>query len=352
MEQALCPDEFGGEDAEANRYDDECWTGEDEHGHADRQYRQANHGDDEAARLAEGRQRCVTGSLCRAHTLSFCNLTQPGTDGNTPAGEMERRRSRRVPESAWNPEQYERFREERSQPFFDLLALVRPRPNFRVVDLGCGTGELTRHLHRALAARETLGVDSSASMLAKSAAFAGDGLRFTRADLTTFAPAGAYDLIFSNAVLHWVANHVTVLRRLTGLLAARGQLAVQVPANHDHPSHIIAAAVAAEPPFRDALRGYVRPVNILTPEGYAQVLHDLGYREQHVRLQVYAHRLPSRDDVVEWVKGTLLVDYEQRLSAELFTQYLQRYRARLLAQLDDTRPFFYPFKRILFWGAR
>ena len=127
---------------------------------------------------------------------------------------------------------------------------------------------------------------------------------------------------------------------------------MQVPANHDHPSHTVAAAVAAEEPFRSALGGHARVPAVLLPEEYASVLDALGYRAQHVRLQVYVHHLPARDDVVEWVKGTLLLDYQKRMSAELFTQFLARYRERLLPQLSDTHPYFYPFKRILFWAER
>ena len=96
------------------------------------------------------------------------------------------------PSVDWNPAQYERFRDERARPFFDLLDLVQPRPEMRVVDLGCGTGELTRELHRRLAARETIGIDNSPAMLAKSAAFAGDGLRFEQGDIGAFASEGDY----------------------------------------------------------------------------------------------------------------------------------------------------------------
>ena len=79
----------------------------------------------------------------------------------------------------WNPEQYDKFQREREQPFFDLLALVRPAPGMRVVDLGCGTGTLTRLLHARLQARETVGIDRSPRML--EPALAGerpDSLRF------------------------------------------------------------------------------------------------------------------------------------------------------------------------------
>jgi trans-aconitate 2-methyltransferase len=256
----------------------------------------------------------------------------------------------------WNPAQYGRFQSERSRPFFDLLGLVRPRPGMRVVDLGCGGGELTREMHRMLAARETIGVDNSAAMLAEAEALAEDRLRFEQADIRDFAvrqeSESAFDLVFSNAALQWVPEQVDLIERLTAMLDVEGQLAIQVPSNEDHLSHAVAREVAAEVPFREALGGHVRRFSNLTPEGYAVLLDRLGFREQHVRLQVYVHHLPSRDGVVEWVRGSLLTDYEKRLSPKLFAAFLDRYRERLLPQLDDSRPFVYPFKRILVWAGR
>lgn len=255
-------------------------------------------------------------------------------------------------QDTWNPTQYERFRDERSQPFYDLLGLVQARPGMRVVDLGCGTGELTAEMHRRLQARETIGIDSSQAMLAKSSAFAQEGLRFEHRNIVAFDAVGLFDLIFSNATLHWLDGHEELLGRLTRGLANGGQLAVQVPANFDHPSHAVAHEVAGEEPFRGALDGPIRARPVLLPEEYAALLHRLGYREQHVRLQVYGHCLPSRDAVIEWVKGTLLTDYQRRLPAALWPRFLDRYRECLLPRLADTRPYFYPFKRILFWGRR
>lgn len=252
----------------------------------------------------------------------------------------------------WNPEQYAKFRGERAQPFFDLLALVQPRPEMRVVDLGCGPGELTRDLHDRLQAQETIGIDNSPAMLAKAAAYAGDGLSFEAGDIGAFTADGAFDLVFSNAALHWVPDHPALLARLTAALAPQGQLAVQVPANDDHPSHATAVAVAGEAPFREVLGGHVRQSPVLPPEEYATLLFTLGYKRQLARLQVYAHELPSREAVIEWVRGSVLTDYEKRMPPELWPTFLARYRERLLPQLPDTQPFFYPFKRVLFWGEK
>jgi trans-aconitate 2-methyltransferase len=255
-----------------------------------------------------------------------------------------------VPTDTWDPAQYERFGDERSAPFFDLLALVEPCPGGQVVDLGCGTGELTRVLHERTGARETLGIDSSEAMLARSASHAGDGLRFELGDIAGWAPAEPLDVVFSNAALHWVDDHPALFARLTSALAPGGQLAVQMPANHDHPSHLVAERVAGKAPFREALGGHVRRSPVLGPERYAELLHRLGYGSQHVRLQVYLHVLPEAEAVVEWVKGTLLTDYRRRLPERLYDEFLARYRALLVAELPDERPFPYPFKRILLWG--
>jgi len=221
----------------------------------------------------------------------------------------------------------------------------------RIVDLGCGTGELTRSMHIQLAASETLGIDSSDAMLAKAAAFAGPGLRFEKCDIATFAPHSPVDLVFSNAALHWVDDHPRLLARLAAMLAPGGQLAVQIPANDDHPSHGVARDLARESPFREALSGHERVFPNLKIDAYALLLHRLGAREQAVRMNVYAHLLSSREDVVEWVKGSLLTDYEKRLPRDLWQPFLKHYRERLMARLDDVQPYFYPFKRILFWGA-
>lgn len=252
--------------------------------------------------------------------------------------------------SAWNPNQYHRFQNERSQPFFDLLSLVQPIPGGRAIDLGCGTGELTRIMHGTTGARSSIGLDNSETMLERSAQYTGDGLTFRLGTILRFAPQRPFDLIFSNAALQWVPDHERLFERLRAGLAPGGQLAVQVPSNHDHPSHLVAHAIAREEPFRTELDGYTRQVPVQRLDWYANRLNDLGFPEQHVREQVYGHHLAGPEEVVEWTKGTLLTDYEQRLTPESFAAFLALYRERLLAELGETRPYFYAFKRILMWG--
>lgn len=252
----------------------------------------------------------------------------------------------------WDPQLYDRYRDERSRPFFDLLDRIEPATRPRVLDLGCGTGELTQALHRKLDARETVGVDNSEAMLERSPALAGDGLSFECADLAIYRSEAPFDVVFSNAALQWVGQHEALLGHLTELVAPGGQLAFQVPFNHDEVQHRTAIALGDEEPYRSARSA--DPVNpaTLQPQDYARLLHRLGYREQDVLVRVYPHLLDSREAVIDWIRGTALNAYKKILPAELFERYLDEYRARLLPALPDDRPFFFPFRRIFVWGRR
>jgi trans-aconitate 2-methyltransferase len=260
---------------------------------------------------------------------------------------------------AWQPQQYGKFAEERSQPFWDLVALIERRPLGRAADLGCGTGELTAAVAEQLGIEDMIGIDSSEAMLTPARALERRGLRFAGGDIGSWSSGGDHDLVdlvLANASLHWVPDHPAVLARWWAAIAPGGQLAVQMPANADHPSHLVAAEVGAAEPFRSALGGTPPPdpvaANVLAPEQYAILLDRLGAARQHVRLQVYPHVLASSADVVEWVKGTSLTRFLSALPAELHEPFVAEYRRRLLAAIGDHAPYFYPFKRILFWASK
>jgi trans-aconitate 2-methyltransferase len=255
---------------------------------------------------------------------------------------------------SWNPEQYEKFKNERSQPFFDLMAMVERKNIENAVDLGCGSGELTKLLFDSLSVKHGVGIDSSESMLEKALAFSGPNLTFKRRDIELFRESAKYDLIYSNAALQWCSSHGQILENLRESLAPNGQLAIQMPMNHDYPSHVVASEVASREPYAAALKlseGGFKDKAILKPEAYASLLYGLGFKRQRVYMNVYSHILESRESVIEWVKGTMLTYYQSNLPPELFVDFMQEYKEELFQVLPDERPFFYPFKRLMMWAS-
>jgi trans-aconitate 2-methyltransferase len=252
----------------------------------------------------------------------------------------------------WNPTQYEKFHAERMQPFHDLLAQIRPLAAMRVVDLGCGTGEQAAMLADRLPAATVEGVDASPAMLEQAAPRAGERVRFRQADIASLADFSDYDLVFSNAAFQWVPDNEGVMDRILSTMHAGAQVAIQVPKNEDHPSHRLAEELAAEPPFRELLGGFVRRNEALSLERYATKLYEHGFREQVCFEKIYGHELDRTEDVIEWVKGTSLGAYLNRLDARGQALFLAAYRSRLLAEVGEHSPYFYPFRRLLFWGVK
>jgi trans-aconitate 2-methyltransferase len=253
---------------------------------------------------------------------------------------------------AWSPTQYERFKAQRSEPFYDLVAMVRPVAGMRIVDLGCGTGELTAHLASLAPGATVLGIDSSEAMLREATARSTDRIAFELGDIATAGDFGRFDLVFSNAALHWVPDNERLLATIFKGLGPNAQIAVQVPTNEAHASHKVASALALENPYAELLGEFVRRSFVLSAERYSELLYENGFREQVCIEKIYGHELPSTGDVVEWVKGTLLTAYLSRLDAEAGAAFVEEYRRRLLDVLGVRSPYFYPFRRLLFWGKR
>jgi trans-aconitate 2-methyltransferase len=254
----------------------------------------------------------------------------------------------------WDPGQYARFSDHRARPLRELLARVPLDSVHRAADLGCGTGEHTRLLCERWPGAEVVGVDNSAEMLSRSDRWAIPGrLRFERGDLATWEPAAPLDLLFSNAVLHWAPDHARLVPRLARRVAPGGALAVQMPGNFGAPSHRLAVEVAGSDRWREPLGDLAeRPMAVDPPEAYARLLLDLGFAVDAWET-TYLQVLAGEDPVLEWMKGTYLRPFLERLDAASRLGFLDELGSRLrLAYPPTGGTTLFPFRRIFFVGVR
>lgn len=249
----------------------------------------------------------------------------------------------------WDPGQYHKFKNERFAPFNDLVTLITAHERMSVVDLGCGTGELSRRLLDHLPGASVLGLDSSPSMLEKARQHHSHNLEFSLSSIEM--ASGTFDLVFSHAAIHWVDDHRSLIPHLFTMVNPGGQLAIQTPANHKHPAHTAIIDTACEEPFRSALSGWFRTSPVLEIDAYAELLHDSGGLEVTVYEKVYPVIMPDASSVAEWTSGTTLVPYFERLPHELHDAFLQRYKEKLY-HIWPTGPVYYTFRRILLYAGK
>lgn len=245
---------------------------------------------------------------------------------------------------SWNPDKYQQFQSQRSAPFEDLLKLVVIRPNLQVVDLGCGTGKLTRRLADILPDSNVLGLDSSPQMLERSQEYVRPGLRFelgNQAELN-----GEWDLIISNAALHWSEDHEALISYLFSRLKPDGQIAVQVPSNHNSKAYLTINRVAGKEPYFTRLGGWTRQAPVLSIEAYAELLFQEGASDIIVFEKVYPHVIENADAIVDWISGTVLLPYFERLG-DMKDDFTEAVRQELNI-IFPGEPLFYPFRRTFF----
>ncbi len=228
------------------------------------------------------------------------------------------------------------------RPALELLTRVPVSRADRVVDLGCGIGDVTRLLAQRWPDASVVGVDSSSTMLERAAGTP-SRIEWIRADVGSWAPARPVDVLYSNAALHWVADHDGLLPKLVESLAEGGALAVQMPLSHDLPSHQV---------VRDVLASFGEPIPqrpVSTAEHY-DALFAANEWDADVWETEYRHRLTGDDAVLEWLSGTTLRPILAALDDARRPAFLAALCERLAAayprRVDGTT--IYPFRRLFF----
>ena len=230
---------------------------------------------------------------------------------------------------AWSAAQYLKFEDERTRPARDLLAQVpADLVAGTVYDLGCGPGNSTELLVERFRGRGVRGVDNASDML-KAARQRLPGVDFVECDLAKWTPHEPAALLFANAVFQWLPDHVALLARLMDGLRPGGVLAVQMPDNLFEPSHLLMEESALAGPWRTAFAdGTPRRKPLPAPAAYFDALGPKAARVD-VWHTAYNHPMASAADIVEWVKGTGLRPYLDRIPAEEGAGFLADYEGRI-----------------------
>lgn len=251
--------------------------------------------------------------------------------------------------SGWDPQQYLKFKKERTQPAWDLAARLEPCSG-KVLDVGCGPGNSTAVLRRRFPQAEILGVDSSDAMV-EAARKEYPELSFCRCDISCELDSlpHDFDLVFSNACLQWVPDHPGLLPRLLKLLKPGGTLAVQIPINYREPIHQIIEHTVSKTEWREQIP-YHRSFYTLSPEEYFDLL--AGCSSDFTMWEtIYLHRMPSHQAILDWYSSTGLRPYlEAAATEEVRARFIEEIfcRVREAYPVQENGEVIFRFPRLFF----
>ncbi len=248
----------------------------------------------------------------------------------------------------WDPDQYHRYAGLRLRPALELFARISVEHPSLVHDIGTGGGEIARLAATRWPEACVVGSDSSVEMLEKARA-AHSAVDWQLLDIRDWRPGPEHDLIYANAVLHWLPDHGELFPRLVGGLAPGGQLAVQMPMSWWQPSHQSIRATLSElgTAEGDGLAATMAEPNINRPSFYWDAI-----RPHVSALDIWEttyHQVLSGDDpVFEWLSGSILRPVFAKLPTEQLERFSVLCREKLLSdypQRPDGTTLF-PFHRL------
>ncbi|WP_342306464.1 methyltransferase domain-containing protein [Methanolobus sp. ZRKC5] len=223
-----------------------------------------------------------------------------------------------------------------------------------ILDLGCGNGLLTEKLAKKVPDGRVVGVDSSVSMLEQANYHKADNMEFRLLDMEDMIIEEKFDVIFSNAALHWVKDHSHVLNTIHDSLKSNGIMRVQFAGkgNCIHIAGVMMEAISS-PEFESEFRSFEWPWYMPDKGEYEELLRLSGFEQYRVWIENADRNFPDDESFVGWIEQPSLVPFVSVLSedrASLFRDFVVDKAKKVAGQPDGT--YFEFFRRLNIFAVK
>ena len=246
------------------------------------------------------------------------------------------RSSARAKPAKWNPADYAAHSTVQQSWARELIARLSLRGDEHILDVGCGDGKVTAEITQAVPRGSVVGIDASPQMVefARKAFPQGknSNLAFRVMDARKIKFARQFDLLFSNAALHWVDDHEAILHGAASVLKPGGRLVVSCGGRGN--AHDVFLALRPEMRLK-RWRGFFRqletPYFFYSPADYEKWLPRAGFKTRRVKLAPKDAVYPGRDGLAAWLRTTWR-PYTQRVPEVLREEFIAAVAGRYLAK--------------------
>ncbi|MCQ8103698.1 methyltransferase domain-containing protein [Methylomonas sp. SURF-2] len=237
----------------------------------------------------------------------------------------------------WNAQKYAQNSQAQQQWAKELIALLQLSGHETVLDLGCGDGKVTAEIAQIVDRGTVVGIDNSAAMIALAQGRYPDqqhpNLSFRVMDAGNLSFTECFDVVFSNAVLHWVKQHQPVIDGLYRSLKTGGKILLRMGGKGDAAGIRVAIdRVKDSEPWSRYFIDFEFPYTFPAVDEYRVMLESTGFTVK--RLELVAKDMPhdGRDGLASWIRTTWL-PYTQRLPEDLRESFIEAVCSSYLDQV-------------------
>lgn len=236
----------------------------------------------------------------------------------------------------WSAEQYESSSQNQKKWGAELVAMLDIKGDEKVLDIGCGDGKLTAMIAQKLPQGLAVGIDSSADMIALSkknfTTETHPNLRFVTKDARDLDFDNVFDIVFSNACLHWIIDHMPVLRGIRQSLKPGGRMLVQMGGEGNAAKIIeVVEALINIPKWSGYFGNFEFPYGFHNPENYRKWLTALDFTVNRVELVPKDMVQENKQGLASWIRTTWLPythavpeHHREEFIDELAERYIQQ----------------------------
>ncbi len=232
----------------------------------------------------------------------------------------------------WDPADYQKSSSAQYNWAMALIAGLKLNGDEQILDIGCGDGRITAHLAGLVPRGRVLGIDLSPEMIG----FAADrhdnqpNLSFRVGDASKLHFAGEFDLVVSFACLHWIYDHLSVLKSVQKSLAPGGRFLMQCGGRGNAARILdLTGDLTTSPPWKEYFSGFSFPYHFYGPEDYGAWLAEAGLRSLRVEL-VAKDMVHQGQAGLEGIIRNTWLPYTERLPAHLRGEFVKEIARRYL----------------------
>ena len=226
----------------------------------------------------------------------------------------------------WNAPEYQASSANQKEWAIELLSKLDLKESDRVLDIGCGDGEITALIAQKVPRGCAVGIDSSGDMIRLARRrFPVDhysNLSFLLKDARAMDFTGEFDAVFSNACLHWVTDHMPVLEGVRRSLKPSGRMLLQMGGRGNAATILgIMDGIVKEDKWSRFFEGFTFPYGFYGPEEYRRWLGVLDFKAARVELVPKDMVHAGEKELASWLRTTWL-PYTQRIPELLRDEFV------------------------------